>query len=268
MSNPRRNLFFLSLNASTLPATSQSVRKMTDKRMSLDGAERRRVYLFRHGAVDYVDAAGQLVPDPDLVNLNTRGQAEADAMHELFADVAVDRAVCSGLTRTKQTAERVLAGRQVSVEVDSGLQEIRPAGERQPDFDLFRDVAYSHWYAGEPGSRFLGGERYSEFYARIAATMEGIVADREWHNIALFAHGGTNAAVLGWVTGLELAAFGVIDQATCCLNIIDFDVDRDHGTVLRKVVRGMNITATDPTTGKRDSGDMEALAGFLQKFVR
>jgi len=239
---------------------------MMEKRVSLDGAERRRVYLFRHGAVDYVNKIGEVVSDPDAVSLNECGQAEAIAMQLLFTEVALDRAVCSGLRRTRQTAERVLAGRDMDVETNRGLEEIRPATERQPDFELFRDIAYSHWKASEPGSRFLGGELYAEFYARIAQVMEEIVADPGWHNIALFAHGGTNAAILGWVTGLGLRAFGVVDQATCCLNVIDFDVDAKSSTVLRKVVRGMNITASDPTKSQRHSGDMEALARHLMKF--
>ena len=186
---------------------------MKPKRMSLDGAERRRVYLFRHGAVDYVDASGQVVPDTDTVALNDTGQAEADAMGQLFADVAVDRAVCSGLQRTRETAARVLSNREITVEVDAGLEEIRPAKNTQLDYDLFRDVAYSHWRAGDTGSRFLGGELYAEFYDRISLAMENIVADDDWHNIALFAHGGTNAAILGWVTGLGLNACREIIQS-------------------------------------------------------
>jgi len=235
--------------------------------MSLDGAERRRVYLFRHGAVNYVDANGRVVADPDAVSLNERGRAEADAMHTMFADVAVDKAVCSGLKRTTETAARVLAGHSLDIEVNTRLEEIRPATERQADFDLLRDVAYSHWQAAEPGRRFLGGEAYADFYARAASAFEGIVSGYDWHAIAVFAHGGTNAAILGWVMGLGLGAFGVVDQATCCLNIIDLDVAKGDRSILRKVVRGMNITVSDPLKSSRHAGDMELLAGYLMKFT-
>jgi hypothetical protein len=64
------------------------------------------------------------------------------------------------------------------------------------------------------------------------------------------------------VTGLELSAFGILDQATCCLNVIDFDTDRS-GNILRKTVRAMNVTADDPVKGNRHSGDMETLAYWL-----
>ena len=248
------------------PVDRNAAIDMTEKRMALDGAERRRLYLFRHGAVDYVDAAGNVVPDPDAVSLNARGRDETDAMRALFAAVPIDRAICSGLTRTRETAERVLAGRDIELSNEPGFREIRPAMERRSDFDPYQDIAYSHWRAPQPDARFLGGDRYADFFARVASTMERLVVADDWHNLALFGHGGTNAAILGWVTGLELAAFGVVDQATCCLNIIDFDIDGEGG-VVRKVVRGMNITAQDPAKAGRHSGDMEALARYLMKFT-
>jgi probable phosphoglycerate mutase len=239
---------------------------MRKKRSSLDGAERRRVYLFRHGSVDYVDSGGEVVSDPNDVSLNERGRTEAEAMRALIDDIPLDRAICSGLRRTVETAQIVLGRRDLQLEADSGLEEIRHGRDRPPDFDLFRDVAYSHWRAEEPGSRFLGGEPYAEFYSRVSATMCELVDRPDWHDMAVFAHGGTNAAVLGWVTGLGLSAFGVFDQATCCLNVIDFDIDRESSATVRKIVRGINITAGDPAKHRRTSGDMEMLASYLMRF--
>ena len=47
------------------------------RRVAIDGSNRRRLYLFRHGAVDYFDENGALVGDPDLVPLNAQGRAQA-----------------------------------------------------------------------------------------------------------------------------------------------------------------------------------------------
>ena len=184
------------------------------RRVALDGAARRRVYLFRHGAVDYVDSEGNWVVNPDAVELNRQGRAQAEAMAELFADVHVDKAVCSGFPRTLQTGAIILGERSLQLEIVSGLQEIRHgAGETKVGYDICADVAFSHWRAPHEDATFLGGDRYHEFYARIAGTMEGLLADTTWHNLAVFAHGGTNAAVLGWATGVGLQAFGLLDHA-------------------------------------------------------
>ncbi|MCH8116583.1 MAG: histidine phosphatase family protein [Proteobacteria bacterium] len=161
---------------------------MTSERKALDGARRRRLYLFRHGSVDYVDRNGDWVADPEIVELNEKGRASDD------------------------------------------------------------------------DARFLGGERYSDFYARVVGAMESLLSSKGWNHLAIFAHGGTNAAVLGWVTGL-----GLLDQQTCCLNIVDFDTAVDGGEVVRKTVRAVNITLDDPLKRDRHAGDMEILAGRLIK---
>lgn len=234
-------------------------------RTALDGARRRRLYLFRHGAVDYLDPSGEWVEDPDVVSLNDRGRSQAAAMAKLFDDIVVDRAICSGLPRTRQTAEIVLASRELTVEDRADLEEIRPQkGEAAGGYDVYDDVAFSHWRANDPRATFLGGERYSDFYRRIEKAIRGLLGESDWNNLAVFAHGGTNAAVLGWITGVGLDAFGLIDQATGCLNIIDFDVT-EEGDIRRKVVRAMNVTADDPVMRNRHAGDMESLAGLLLK---
>lgn len=240
---------------------------MKARRVALDGAERRRIYLFRHGAVDYLDARGKVVDTPDDVSLNEKGQAQADAMQKLFAGVTVDRAVCSGLRRTRETATRVLDPRKLELEVHADLAEIRAARDGQGfDYDLIRDVAFSHFAAESPGSRFLGGELYADFYVRISGAMDLLTHNADWHNLAIFAHGGTNAAILGWVSGMRQSAFGVVDQATCCLNVIDLDFDPGSQQILRKTIRAMNVTADDPAKSGRHSSDMEYLARQLLKF--
>ncbi len=237
-----------------------------ERRKALDGANRRRLYLFRHGAVDYIDDSGNWVPDPDVVDLNERGREQAAAMARLFAGVHVDKALCSGLPRTRQTGETVLGDREIELEVCSELEEIRPVtGTTAGGYDVYADIAFSHWRAVHEEARFLGGERYHDFYARICKAMDALLADPSWHNLAVFAHGGTNAAALGWATGVGLQAFGLLDQSMCCLNIIDFDVD-DAGHLIRKTVRGMNITADDPVMRERHAGDMEMLARRILKW--
>jgi broad specificity phosphatase PhoE len=235
-------------------------------RTAIDGASRRRLYLFRHGADDYVDNSGNWVEDPDLVDLNERGRAQAQAMAALFAGIHVDKAICSGLPRTRQTGETVLGDRAMEIDVFAELEEIWPfKGVPAGGYDLYSDIAFSHWRAEQEDARFLGGERYHDFYERISRAIGTLLADSSWHDLAVFAHGGTNAAVLGWTTGVGLQAFGLLDQSACCLNIIDFDVD-DGGRLLRKTVRGMNITADDPLMRERHSGDMEMLARRILKW--
>ena len=157
----------------------------------------------------------------------------------------------------------VLGNRDIPLEENAGFLEIRQMdGEATDDYDVVADIAFSHWRANDEDARFLGGERYSDFYSRIEQAITDLLADDSWHNLALFAHGATNAAFLGWVTGLGRSAFGILDQAMCCLNVVDIDTD-NSGQILRKTVRAMNVTADDPAKGNRHGGDMESLAHWM-----
>ncbi len=233
------------------------------RRVALDGARRRRIYLFRHGAVDYMDADGMVVPDTDVVDLNEKGRAQAAAMHDVFTGVTVDRAVCSGLPRTRQTGELVLGERNLEIGTVAEFREIQQLqGEYVGDYDVIDDVAFIHWQAPNEGAQFLAGEHYRPFFERVAGAMNSLLTEPDWHNLAIFAHGGTNAAILGWATDVGLRAFGMFDQATCCLNILDIDVD-ENGKALRKIVRALNVTADDPAKADRHGSDMESLATWI-----
>ena len=82
---------------------------MNADRPALHPPVRRRLYLMRHGSVDYFTADGTPVP-PHTVPLNDAGRAQADAAGALFAAAGVrfDRVLASGLARTVETAQRVL----------------------------------------------------------------------------------------------------------------------------------------------------------------
>src|ERR1700688_1940002 len=66
-------------------------------------APRRRVYLMRHGDVDYFAPDGRPYP-PATVPLNDEGRLQAAAAGRELAIVPLDRAVTSGLRRSVETA--------------------------------------------------------------------------------------------------------------------------------------------------------------------
>src|SRR5688572_22745764 len=84
---------------------------------------RRRVYLMRHGEVEYFDADGRPFR-PETVPLTAAGEEQARAAGAALADVLIDRAVTSGLARTNATARLVLAEREVPLDEEPRLREI------------------------------------------------------------------------------------------------------------------------------------------------
>lgn len=204
---------------------------------------RRRVYLMRHGEVAYFDAAGRAV-DPDAVALTECGRAQALAMAELLAEVPLDRAGHTGLLRSRQTAELVLAARDLAPETHETLREIRAGRLRDlPPERVDAEFVYGFERAARPGARFAAGEAYADFAARIGAGLEALLLAPGWSRMLMVAHDGTNRAALGWLTGGGLGAMAAFEQDPGCLNIVDVDIV--DGRIVRKLVKTLNLTPTN-----------------------
>src|SRR5215469_11996468 len=101
---------------------------------TLEGTKaRRRIYLMRHGHVDYLARHGVASGDIHSVPLTPRGRSQAEAAGKALSHVPFDRAVCSGLPRTRETAEIVLRFQATApkLEIIPDLVEIQ-SGKLQP----------------------------------------------------------------------------------------------------------------------------------------
>jgi len=232
--------------------------------LPFENGRRRRIYLMRHAEAAYYDAAGVRRPDPRAVELTPKGRAEALAMSDWLSPVPLDRAICSGLLRTVETATIVLGGRDLALERQEALEEIRGAGMEERAALSPAEYAYAMFRAGEPGAQFAAGEAFAAFEARIMPAFIDILQDPAWTNLLLVCHGGTNRAILTWFLGLGLDAFGQFEQDSCCLNILDFDQLEGTGLITRRILRGLNITAYD--TAKTNARYL-TMEGFAQRHV-
>jgi probable phosphoglycerate mutase len=220
---------------------------------------RRRIYLMRHGHVDYfgreIQAAGG---DTKVVPLTPLGQEQAAAAGRALSHVRFDRAVCSGVPRTRETATFVLAGQspdlRPELEVEPELVEIH--GGRFTDVksraELAAQMAFHFAYAADAGARMLeGGEIFAEAEKRAVAAVRRFLAEPGWHTMLIAAHEGINRIILGWAAlgakGSGLAAVQAFEQDPACINVIDFDmVPHEDGTVgteiERAIIKAVNVT--------------------------
>jgi len=208
-------------------------------------AARRRLYLMRHGAVDYFTADGEPLP-PQAVPLNAAGRAQADAAGALFAAAGArfDRVVTSGLARTVETAERVLAaaGLQVAIARDARLEEIRPGRLDRLPRDRLREAFTAVFTATEDieSQAFLGGETIGQMLDRSLPAFAELLADPGWHCALLVLHGGINRGLLGYALSGHRLLLGRLEQSPACINVIDVGAD-DPGDI---VVRAINLAPT------------------------
>lgn len=228
-------------------------------------AARRRIFLMRHGSVTYFDADGRPHP-PDTVPLNAQGRDQADAAGRLFAgaNIRFDRVIVSGLARTVETAERVLAasGQSNALEQDTHLREIE-GGKLSaiPDAELQRAFTGAMDGIVDLDMQFLGGETVGALMDRIMPRVDALRADADWDIVLLVLHGGVNRAVLSYLLTGQKQFIGGLAQAPACVNAIDVGEGR-HDVAVR-LINHAPLDQLHTTTRKTT---MEALYEQYLKF--
>jgi probable phosphoglycerate mutase len=227
------------------------------------GGSRRRLLLMRHGAVEYFDAQGHPYP-PDDVPLTATGVDQAQAMGAALAaaGVRIDRAVTSGLLRTRQTAQHVLAAAPTAVPIEHWpqLAEIRPGQLASIPADQL-GAAFVGAFAGPVArdTRFLQGESIGSLLDRTVPALQQLLAAEDWDTALLVLHGGVNRGLLSWFLTGEAVFLGGLEQSTGCLNIIDVG-----DTPADSVVRVVNFCPIEPLqTGTR----LSTMEHLLQKYL-
>jgi probable phosphoglycerate mutase len=229
--------------------------------MELPPSSRRRIYLMRHGAVSYFDEGGRPAL-PEMVPLNEAGRMQATAA----GHVRFDRVIVSGLPRTVETAQRVLAElpemHDVTPEVWPELQEIRGGDLSDIAHEDLRD-AFVGAFEGEVAEekRFLNGESIGHFLDRVLPALERLRNDPDWDTVLLVLHGGTNRAILSQaITCGRRVFFGSLLQTAGCINVLDMG-----DSSLDWVVRMTNYSPPTPVHSGSRHTTMEVL---LHQYLR
>ena len=224
---------------------------------------RRRLYLMRHGSVDYFKADGTPVP-PHTVPLNDAGRTQADAAGALFARAGVrfDRVLVSGLNRTVETARRVLAaaGQDVEIARDPRLEEIR-SGRLDAIAPEALRAAFTGVFsaaANVESLQVLGGETVGAMMDRCLPAFDELLADTTWNCALAVLHGGINRALLGHALTGARTFLGRLEQSPACINVLDIGV----GDI---VVRATNLAPTQWLHEKERYTTMEKL---LSQYLR
>ena len=203
---------------------------------SLDGLQRKRIYLFRHGDVSYF-GSGKVTDDPNMVDLTELGREQAKMIDENTKDINFDRILCSGLPRTEQTGFHMAKRRNLSMEAYPQLKEFQWDPKLGREFDIKK---LGFLFESESNEEEIGGlEGAQEFYDRVSSCLESIIKE-EWSKIAIVLHGAVNAALLCWANDLEIRFASKFEQDHASMNILDIDINSDD-SIKRKIIRRLNV---------------------------
>jgi probable phosphoglycerate mutase len=220
---------------------------------------RRRIYLMRHGSVDYFDPAGRPL-HPAGVPLNAEGIRQAETAGRLLADVPLDRVVTSGLPRSIETARLVITPRMLPLEVRPELREIETGKLAGLGHPLSKEAERAFVQALhpelKPSDSFLGGETFESLQRRVWPCFQQLLEEPGWKQMLIVAHGVVNLTLLSWVLGAEWKGLGTLEQENGCINILDVEPDG------RCLVQAVNVTPLNPLKVGTQLTTMERL--YLQ----
>lgn len=185
-----------------------------------------RVLLARHGETPW-NAEGRYQGQIDIP-LSPTGEGQARALGARLADVRIDRAIASPLTRARTTAEFALGeARKAQLGTDAGLLEIAHGEwegllaseirERDPERLLaWREAPES---VQMPGA---GGESLQQVLDRAWPAFERATAGLgDGDTLLIVAHDAVNRVLLCRILGIPLNRLWSFRQAPATLNLLE-----------------------------------------------
>jgi probable phosphoglycerate mutase len=186
--------------------------------------------------------------------LNAEGLAQAEALRRLLREAPIDFAACTGLQRTRQTAELATAPRALDIAVIEALSEAKTGDFQDIETAEEMEATFVRAFenAEEPGARFLTGETYAGLWERVEAAWRLLLGRGDWSHAFVAAHGVVNRTILAQALGAGPEIYRRLEQDTGCLNVLDIDGKGDDARVA--YVRLVNFTPRNPSkAGMRET---------------
>ena len=194
-----------------------------------------RILLARHGETPW-NAEGRYQGQEDIA-LSEVGERQAALLGQRLAEVRIDRAVSSPLSRANRTARLALgAARESMLTTDAGLAEIAHGTwegllaseirERDPE-------RLAAWRDAPDTVLMPGGESLQQVFDRawpaFVAAIDGLGPD---DTALIVAHDAVNRVILCRILGIPFSRLWTFRQAPTTLNLLE-GVDADHLDVVR-----------------------------------
>lgn len=161
----------------------------------------------RHGQTAW-NAEGRLQGQLDIP-LDSRGQAQAEALAAALQEEDLDQVFCSDLIRCRQTLAPLLARRSLPVAWHAGLRE-RCFGAFQghtwAELEALNPEAVRLWKAREPDFAAPDGESLNQFRGRVLAVVRELAKQHAGQRLLLVTHGGVLDCLYRAALGLDLQA--------------------------------------------------------------
>jgi len=194
-----------------------------------------RILLARHGETPW-NAEGRYQGQEDIP-LSDVGERQAALLGARLADVRIDRAVASPLSRADRTARLALGeARATALANDAGLAEIAHGtweGLLASEIRARDPERLSAWRDAPDTVQMPGGESLQQVFDRawpaFARAVDGLGPD---DTALIVAHDAVNRVILCRILGIPFSRLWTFRQAPTTLNLLE-GPDIDHLDVVR-----------------------------------
>ncbi len=175
------------------------------------------LYIMRHGRTDWNEEK-RLQGRTDIP-LNENGRKMAEAAHEEYKNLHLDECFCSPLQRARETAEIVLAGRDIPIIIDDRLKEMG-FGEYEGLKEVYNKPEYNvHTLFVSPETYIAdkGAESIEDLFKRNREFLDEVIAPelKAGKDILIVAHGAVNSGLITTFKGLPTKDFWSAGLAQC-----------------------------------------------------
>ena len=182
-----------------------------------------KIYLVRHGTTEY-GVKGYTTGHKDIP-LNEIGREQAQSTAEYLIDKGITKIFSSSLSRASETAKIISLKLDLPVKEYDELMEQTAGNLDGVPFTKFYDTLKK---VGDFEQMIVQaeGEPSIEFKRRVWGKFLEIIQSNDDHeNILIVTHGGVCRLIL--LTILESNLGAGFYQGNCCINIIEYDSERD-----------------------------------------
>ncbi|WLI78292.1 adenosylcobalamin/alpha-ribazole phosphatase [Kosakonia sp. H02] len=186
-----------------------------------------RLWLIRHGETE-ANVAG-LYSGHTPTPLTPKGLAQAQTLHDLLHSVPFDYVLCSELERAQQTAEYVLASRDLTIHTTPLLNEMFFGDwEMRHHRDLTREdpESYAAWCTDWQHAIPTNGEGFQAFSARIERVIALLNELKQTQNNVLIAsHQGVISLLIARLLNMPAASLWHFRVEQGCWSLVEIQDD-------------------------------------------
>lgn len=185
-----------------------------------------RLWLVRHGETE-ANVAGLYsghAPTP----LTERGIAQARTLNTLLNRVPFEHVLCSELERAQHTAQLVLEGRDLPLQVKPELNEMFFGDwEMRHHRDLSREDAenYAAWCNDWQNATPTNGEGFQAFAQRVERAIHLLADYQHASHVLVVSHQGVLSLLIARLLAMPAAAMWHFRVEQGCWSVIDFCED-------------------------------------------